>query len=207
MREGKSNAKPHRFASFLVTGKIAAMPLFFAQGSFAGMTTAQITADNLITQDLKIIEMPQSPVVELLALDNSYPNAQVVLPGNGCSYSSPTTMNLVLTGLKNGESTYVCMSQTKENSSFMSVYPAFRIGSDFKIVSSFQVSTTKDSSNTVSLNIDLNAFGNQYLLVNGSIFYLQVVTVDSNNQLRFSELDQVNVTQTDCNSYGGGTGY
>lgn len=210
-----------RFASFLLTGKAATLPLLPAT-SFAGSVS-----DSIFGSTLHVLEHSTDGRVELLsefgaAGDDSYMSgygttaAQVSFPmaGTGCTYAAPTTMNIVVTGLAPGEQVFVLASRMKDYPDFAAAYPGLRAGSDFVIVSSFVYSAdgADNAVGIVSIPVILaDLFAPSDGLTAGETIYLQAGSATYANgswgTFRFSELDEVTAVAEDCSYSGGGTSY
>jgi len=213
----KENRMKKRFASFLLTGKAATLPLLPAT-SFAGSVS-----DSIFGSTLHVLEHSTDGSVSLLSefeeagVDgSSYGTtaAQVNFPmiGTGCTYADPTTMNIVVTGLAQGEQVFVLASRMKDYPDFALAYPGLRIGSDFTVVSSFIYSSTGADSavGIVSIPVNLADLG----LAEGETIYLQAGSatftdgiVRDYGTFRFSELDEVTGVAEDCSYSGGGSSY
>jgi len=209
-----------RFASFLLTGKAATLPLLPAT-SFAGSVS-----DAIFGSTLHVLEHSTDGSVSLLSefgeagddSSSSYGTtaAQVNFPmiGTGCSYDDPTTMNIVVTGLTPGEQVFVLASRQKDYPDFAAAYPGLRAGSDFVIVSSFVYSAdgADNAVGIVSIPVILaDLFAPSDGLTAGDTIYLQAGSATYTNgswgTFRFSELDEVTAVAEDCSYSGGGSSY
>ena len=214
-----------RFASFLLTGKAAALP-FAVGNSFADVTP---TYTELLSSSLSIIETPATGI-RLLTTTTSATSSSYGGTGYGgdamiCNSTSaaPTTMNVVLTGLKNGDMVYLAASTAKDYANHLSLNPKLRIGNDnLVIISSFVVNhspATQEASNianaTAAISVPLNLstlwLHSGYSIAEGSKFYLQAMafagggTTSNWQTAKYSELDEITVTAQGCSSYGGST--
>ncbi|MFH1021004.1 MAG: hypothetical protein V1782_10420 [Pseudomonadota bacterium] len=198
-----------RFASLLLSGKAATLPLLPAS-SFAGTVS-----DTIFSSQLHVLEHTADGSVSLLSefgeagRDGSYGTtaANVIFPGTGCTGASPTTMNVVVTGLSSQDYVYVLVSRTKDDPFFAQLDPDLRVGSDYQIVTSFGYYSVgaDNSTGIVSVPVDLAGIN----LTAGDTIYLQAAAASVDPQtgsygaFRFSELDEVIGVAQSCSSYSG----
>lgn len=215
-----------RFASFLA----AALP-FAVSNSLADVTP---TYTELLSSSLSIIETPATGI-RLLTTTISAAGSSIY---GGTSYAdtsdamvcnsttaAPTTMNVVLTGLKNGDMVYLAASTAKDYPNYLSLNSKLRIGNDnLVIISSFVVNLNpaiQEASNianaTAAISVPLNLstlwLRGGYSIAEGSKFYLQAMafagggTTSNWQTAKYSELDEITVTAQGCSSYGGTTAH
>lgn len=214
-----------RFASFLLTGKVATFSPFMANSAFAQLTS--IPGSDLLSSDLHLIEEPGGAVT-LISTTTAAPDATGYTGGdaacitNSLTSASPTTMNLVVTGVRNGDIVFIIASRDKDYAPFQSIHPQARLGNTGRVVlAAVRVSLTSISNATaggqlassrsaISIPIDLTAPAVSALL-QGSSFYIQAAALPPNTAnfglARVSELDQITVSATGCGSTYGGTTY
>lgn len=232
-----------KFASFLLTGKAAALP--FSMGySQADMTPSYL---ELTSTNINIMEIPFPGMVRLLttttpaASSTEGGSTSAMLCGTGLTDptalpSSPTPtcatgvtcdtvptnpqlLNVVVTGLKNGDVVYLAASTAKDSSALLGLNPSMRIGMDNLVSTSGVVFNsapaqpgttinTQDGTGTMTVPIDLTTLQSKnYAFTENSKFYLQAVAIPpgaSWDGARYSELDEIVVSSQAC-SYGGGS--
>jgi hypothetical protein len=202
--------KKKRFASYLLSGKVSTLPMM-VNTSFADVTP---TYTEVLSSNVSLIEMPVTGVrLNTTATSSTY-GADAAI----CSTTTPTTMNVVVTGAKPGNLVYLVASSNKNDGSFSSVSSKILVGSqNFTVISAFQLSdavasqTASTFANAVapiSIPINIASLQSTTSLVATGTFYLQSVVFskfDSTmwSTARFSELDTVVVSTAGCAStYG-----
>ncbi len=207
--------KNKRFASYLLSGKVAAMP-FFSNNSFADATPSY---QELLSENLSIIETPAEGVrlITTTTTPSSYGGADAAL----CSTELPSTMNVVVTGVKPGDTVYLVASTNKDEGEFDFLSNQIRVGlENFTMVSSFtsdgkvyeeEAGDFEQSIRPISIPVDVTKLEENGLLESDK-FYLQAVIYPSSgselllDQGRFSELDEIQVSTEGCPStYGDST--
>jgi hypothetical protein len=176
-----------KFASYLATGKAATLP-FFAGNSLA--------------------DMHEMSMAELVSTD------EVHIVGK-CSDSDSSVMNVVITGLKNGDQVF--LGSSDDTAQLDPNYPDMQIGeSNLRFLTNFVVSgfdlgdivqnypygedNFEEAIYTVSVPIALDD-----LLTQQAGFYMQALVYrEGQQEPLFSELDQVEGIC--CTSYDGGDG-
>ena len=230
--------KRNRFASYLLTGKAATLPFMF-NSSFADVVPSYT---DILSNRATLIEVPATGV-RLYSIfkdnnnnnNNSSSSSSNLFGGSSyggtdadavlCSTNLPTSMNIVITGAKPGDTVYLVASSNKEDGSFDSLNTKIRVGSkNFSVVTAFTLAKStvldenggsyKNSTSPISIPIALsnNAF------VKGGTFYFQAVifpNLQSSNlwkEALYTELDQISVSTAGCPStsgstYGSGSAY
>lgn len=200
----------NRFASFLLTGKAAALPLLPAS-ALAGTVSDSIFGST----DVHVLEYASDGTVSLLSefgeaagATSAYGTtaANVIFPGSGCTGASPSTMNVVVTGLSSRDFVYVLVSRAKDDAGLLGIYSDLRIGADFQIVSGFQYSSAgaETAVGIVSVPVNLDTIN----LSAGDTIYLQAAVASFNpitggyGEWRFSELDAVTGVTENCGYSG-----
>ena len=216
--------KKKRFASFLLTGKVAAFPLMM-KTSFADVVPLYT---EILSTSLSVIEIPTTGIrlntTTLSASTSTYGASSAYSDAAICSTSVPATMNVVITGGKPGDTIYLVASSNKDDGSFSALSSKVRVGmQDFIIVSSFTLGNSPIQENggnfsksisPISIPVDLSKL-QQNNLFNSGTFYFQAVIFSTLNpstmwaSVRVSELDQIAVSSAGCpstsSSYGGST--
>jgi hypothetical protein len=179
--------------------------------SFADVTP---TYTEVLSSNVSLIEMPVTGVrLNTTATSSTY-GADAAI----CSTTTPTTMNVVVTGAKPGNLVYLVASSNKDDGSLTSLSSKIRVGSqNLTVISAFQLSdavasqTASTFANAVapiSIPINIASLQSTTSLVATGTFYLQSVVFskfDSTmwSTARFSELDTVVVSTAGCAStYG-----
>lgn len=224
--------KKNRFASYLLTGKAATLPFMF-NTSFADVVPSYT---DILSNRATLIEVPATGVrLYSIFKDNNNNNSSNLFGGTSyggadadaalCSTKLPSSMNIVITGAKPGDTVYLVASSNKEDGSFDSLSTKIRLGSkNFSVVTSFTLARStvlqenggsyKNSTSPISIPVALsnNAF------VQGGTFYFQAVifpNLNSSNlwqEALYTELDQITVSTAGCPStsgstYGSGSAY
>ncbi|MFZ5775999.1 MAG: hypothetical protein ACOY3Z_11005 [Thermodesulfobacteriota bacterium] len=202
-----------RFASFLLTGKAATLPLL-PTSALAGTVSDSIFGSS----DVHVLEYASDGTVQLLSEFGGAASAtdpygttaaNVLFPAAGCAGTTPTTMNVVVTGLSSRSYVYILASSQKDNTAFLQMYSDLRIGSDFQILSAFEYSGADNGVGVVSVPVNLASIG----FGAGETIYLQAAVATINPILggwgdwRFSELDAVTGVSQSCSYTDGGTSY
>jgi len=216
--------KKKRFASYLLTGKVATSPVLI-NNSFADVVPSY---QDLLSSQASLIELPQNNV-RLYSLDSGNNNYGAFSPYGGtaaaiCNTDVPTTINIVITGTHPGDTVYLAASSNKDDGAFQHLRPEIRVGSaDFTIISSFQLDHSPleeeggdftHSTAPISLPVNIDQLAQANLLHNGRM-YIQAVIFSTNdasmwNSARVSELDTIEVSAAGCpasSSYNGGSTY
>ena len=205
--------KKNRFASYLLTGKAATLPFMF-NSSFADVVPSYT---DILSTSTSLIEVPATGVRLYTVASNtggsSYGGTDAAL----CSTKLPSSMNIVITGAKPGDTVYLVASSNKDDGSFNSLSTKIRLGSqNFSVVTSFTLAknTLQESggsfaNSTSPISIPVALSNNAF--VQGGTFYFQAVifpTLDASTvwqNARFSELDQITVSSAGCPSTSGST--
>jgi len=220
--------KRNRFASYLLTGKAATLPFMF-NSSFADVVP---TYTDLLSNRATLIEVPATGV-RLFSIfkDNSTSSTSSsssnIFDGSSyggtdadaalCSTNLPSSMNIVITGAKPGDTVYLVASSNKDDGSFASLSTKIRLGSqNFSVVTSFTLAKSIISENggsyansTSPISIPIALSNNAF--VKGGTFYFQAVifpNLNSSNiweKALYSELDQITVSNAGCPSTSGST--
>lgn len=206
-----------RFASFLLTGKAATMPIFM------GSSQADVTPSyyEITSTNVNIMEMPETGAVRLLTTTapaaSSYGSIGSSALLCNTAPSSPSTLNVVVTGLKHGDTVYLAASTSKDSPGLLALNPNMRIGMDNLVSTSGAVFNsapaqlgftinTQNGTGTMMVPIDLATLqARSYAFTEGGKFYLQAVAVPAGGSwdvARCSELDEVVVSSAACSSYG-----
>jgi len=209
--------KKNRFASFLLTGKAATLPFMF-NSSFADVVPSYT---DILSTTPSLIELPATGVrLYTTTVASNLGGSPYGGTANGtdaalCSTSLPTTMNIVITGTKPGDTVYLVASSNKDDGAYSTLNAKVRVGSqNFSIVTSFaltksalQESGGSYSNSTSPISIPIAITNNAF--IKGGIFYFQAVifsTLDPSTMwttARVSELDQISVSSSGCPStYG-----
>lgn len=205
--------KRNRFASYLLTGKAATLPFMF-NSSFADVVPSYT---DILSKSATLIEVPATGVRLYTVASNpsgsSYGGTDAAL----CSTNLPSSMNIVITGAKPGDTVYLVASSNKDDGSFNSLSTKIRLGSqNFSVVTSFTLAKSIISENggsyanaTSPVSIPVALSNNAF--VKGGTFYFQaVIFPDLNSQniwekALYSELDQITVSTAGCPSTSGST--
>ncbi len=218
--------KKKRFASHLLTGKVAASPFMISSGFAAD---AVPTYQDILNEDLSVIELPKDGVrlFAIGAVNDSYGGNSGVSAAI-CDNNQPESMNIVITGAKSGDRVFLVASSSKDDGFFQHLNEQIRVGSEnFTVISSFLMDHIELDEDTpgdataalspVSVPVNLAKLSENDLLNNGR-FYVQAVifsSLDAENIwefARYSELDTIEVSSAGCggsyddnNGYGGST--
>jgi len=201
-----------KFASFLITGKAATLP-FFMNNSLADTNVSDMLFDS---------GQPQLMERSGQGIAVTGDTVKIVFPGPGCSFSQPADiMNVVVTGVRNGDSVYIASADNKDDPNFLAVNAGFRIGQqNLRILTSFYVDREElwplsgfdygggdldNAVSAISVPVDLN----QISTTARGVFYMQALIVRSNPiapelpaTMVFSELDEIKQVTATCDSYG-----
>ncbi len=199
-----------KFASFLITGKAATLP-FFMNNSVADTNLADMLFDS---------SQPQLMERAGQGIAVTGDTVQIVSPGPGCSFPQPTDiMNVVVTGVRNGDFVFIASADNKDDPNFIAVNPAFRIGQqNLRILTSFYVDRLElsplsgfehgggdlgNAVSAISVPVDLNQISST------GLFYMQALILRPNPltaelpaTMVFSELDEIKQVTATCDSYG-----
>lgn len=204
-----------RFASHLLTGKIAAMP-FMVNNSFAAVPTYT----EILSETVSVIETPATGVKLMTTTKSASSGGDAIVCSSPTTF--PKTINVVITGAHPGNIVYLAASTNKDDASFLSIHPNLRVGSEnFSIISSFVLGNSpiqedagnfSQSTSPISIPVDVVKLVQKNLLnTNTSKFYLQAVIFSTTDAAtmwstaRLSELDEIVASTQACSSssYGG----
>jgi hypothetical protein len=206
-----------RFASFLLAGKVAALPLFVKESAAS-------------IQDIFLKNSPptrhtgssnvESPRITTRIADESLQS--IVLRKNCCESHGPKAMNLVITGLHNRDEVLVLLSSEKETASLLRYDMSFLTDvPDMSILNRFSAVDTPvglrqgvPCSAPVSLSLDVNSISE--LARQAERPYLHIIVAPNSQwdrrQIRYSDvyelrsndkfmlLSQKDITE-DCTPY------
>ncbi len=212
--------KKKRFASYMLTGKVAALP--FINSSFADVVPSYT---EVLSKNVSVIEMPATGVrLMSTTAASTYGGSDASI----CSTTLPSTINIVVTGANPGNTVYLAASSNKDDGAFQSLNSKVRLGADnFTVISSFTLGNSpiqeeagsfSQSTSPVSIPVDIAKLQQKNLFTHGK-FYIQAVIFPSTDpeilwsKARISELDEIIVSGTVCSStstygnstYGGST--
>ncbi len=218
--------KKKRFASYLLAGKAATLP-FAINSSHADVYPSYT---DILTSKVSLIEQPASGVklmtISTSASSNSY-SSTAYSGGNDaavCNNPMPSVMNVVVTGVKQGDTIYLVAATDKDSAAYLAIDKRLRVGTTNQvIISAFRANGTpligddgsamNNSTTAISIPVDLNKLKNAGVLNNGR-FYLQAAlfpTLSGANvwaQARLSELDEISVGSAGCSTtYGTSSPY
>ncbi len=205
--------KKIRFASLLLTGKVATLPILIGQAK------AQVVplATELLSSDLRVIEMPASngnggPGIRLqsIAADSNYTpsNYAAFLCNNGL----PTTTTVVVTGLSTGDTVVLAAARNKNDPFHTALDPRLTVGTQGLTV----LGTTSIGGGLAGLpgvltpakgiaSFTITSATLTALAANNR-FYLQAAVIPAGAPSvaawRFSELDEIIVGNCNTNAYG-----
>lgn len=218
--------KKKRFASYMLTGKVATLP-FMVNSSFADVVP---TYTEILSENVSVIEAPATGVrlmtTTVSAGASAYGGTGSSAYGGTdaaiCSTSMPTTMNVVVTGAHPGNTVFLVASSDKDDAFMQTFNPNIRVGTtNMTVVSSFSLGDNpiteeagafSQSTSPISIPVDLSKLQLKNLFSNGK-FYLQAVVFSTMNQAtmwqtaRVSELDEIVVSTAGCPSTYGGSNY
>lgn len=212
--------KRKHFSSFLLMGKVATLPLLIQSARADVVGSTQVDAvpayTDIITSKVSVIAVPDSQVhLKNLTSDastaygaNSYASA-LLCPST--ANALPSTMSVVVTGVKAGDTVYLFGALDKNDPVNLAYNPKITIGnSKLSMLGQAVVSGTSGVTSAVTIPIDLNSAGNKPL-VNAGRFYIQAATINNASpapsQWGVSELDMIGVGQQQLNAYGQVTAY
>lgn len=213
--------KKKRFASYMLTGKVAAIP-FMNTNSFADVVPSYT---EILSKNVSVIEIPATGI-RLMATTtaSTYGGTNASI----CSTTLPSTINVVVTGAHPGNTVYLAASSNKDDGAFQGLNSKIRVGSEnFTVISSFtlannpiqeEAGTFSQSTSPISIPVDIAKLQQKNLFANNK-FYIQAVIFPSMEaeslwaNARVSELDEIAVNTTGCSStsaygdstYGGST--
>jgi hypothetical protein len=211
--------KKKRFASYLLAGKAATLP--FAINSSHADVYPYYT--DILTSKVSLIEQPTTGVklMTIASSASSYsPYSSTAYSGGNdaavCNNPMPSVMNVVITGVKQGDTIYLVAATDKDSPTYLAIDNRLRVGTTNQvIISAFRANGTpligddgsamNNSTTAISIPVDLNKLKNAGVLNNGR-FYLQAAlfpTLSGANvwaQARLSELDEVSVGSAGCSS-------
>lgn len=202
-----------RFASFLLTGKTAALP-FMSSTSLAQIT--DIPGADLLSHDVHLIQQPADGI-RLLATTLEAPAPDGYGGGSAaelCLGSSPTVMRVVVTGVRAGETVFLVSSKDKDSALYRQFHPQLRIGAtDILVLTHFTVGVSlvqpeqgggaAEAQSAISIPVNLAALSERGYLTQPK-FYLQAGAYQLGGDFmaaRLSELDEVVITAQACGPY------
>lgn len=200
--------KKKRFASYMLTGKVAAIP-FINNNSFADVTPSYT---EVLSKNVSVIEMPATGIrLMTTTTASTYGGTDASI----CSTTLPSTINIVVTGAHPGNTVYLAASSNKDDGAFHSLNSKIRVGSEnFTVISSFSLANNpiqeeagsfSQSISPISIPVDIAKLQQKNLFANGK-FYIQAVIFASMDpetlwsNARISELDEIAVSTAGCSS-------
>ena len=205
--------KNNRFASLLLTGKVASLPLMISQAR-ADVTPTYL---DMIGTALRVIEIPSGSAIRLqsIAGDASASPASNYV---GSSYAAafctnaglPTTATFVVTGVNQGETIVLAAASNRNDPVNLGINSRLTLGSQGLILlgtASIANSLTPLTAvkGSVSFNVPM---ANLTSLGASGKFYVQAVIIGSGGALgtpagwTFSELDEISVGTCASSTYG-----
>ena len=161
-----------RFASFVLSGKLAASTFAFnaanlpsiAEASEASFQSVSPTTSEVLSTSLHIIELANGSAFEVLDIlgSNSGPygpevtDAAVInIPGKDCTYTAANKINLVITGLKTGDRAFLAMSYSAGDQSMLdTTHDKISLGGQgLRVLAQFKVEGTSYGSLSDPLNL------------------------------------------------------
>lgn len=201
-----------RFASFLLTGKAAALPILFQEATAAQLFPSYT---DLTTDKLTLVNLPIAGKFQVES-GGTYGTPTL------CSGATLDTFSTVVTGLKPGDTVFVIASSSKNSASLQSFNKDITVGDqNVLIVSQFtydpavQLADASDmtkATGTVTIPVKISSFAAKgYTLTSGGKIYLQAVVLGKGvaptaySQYRLSSLNEITVAQ--CSTSYGSTPY
>lgn len=216
--------KNKRFASYLLTGKAATLPLLFQQALAADPpkgtgVTVQPNADNILGEAFNIVQRPSPGAFELV----NGPYGPV--PTLCTNTSVPGFISTVLTGLRPGDTAFVVTStkadvDTSPDLRLSTFNPSIEIGTENVLVVAavnFNPTPIKDDGSdltklsgtiTLPISIDKMKAKGYNVFQSGGRFYMQAIVLpagaDPNDlsKYRYSKMNRFDVGKC-ATSYGG----
>lgn len=204
--------KNNRFASLLLTGKVASLPLMISQAK-ADVTP---TFTDMIGTALRIIEVPSGSAIRLqsIAGDASASPASSYV---GSSYAAafctnaglPTTATFVVTGVSQGETVVLAAASNRNDPVNFALDSRITLGSQGMILlGSADIGNSLTPLTSVKGSVSFNVpMANLQSLGASGKFYVQAAIIPSGTlqtpaSWRISELDEISVGTCASSTYG-----
>jgi len=202
-----------RFASLLLTGKVASLPLLISQAR-ADVTP---TYSDMIGADLRVIEIPSGSAIRLQSIAGDA-SASPVSSYVGSSYAAafcttaslPTTATFVVTGVNQGETVVLAAASNRNDPVNLGINNRLTLGSQGLILlGSANIGNTMTPLTPVKGSVSFNVpMSNLLSLGTSGKFYVQAVIIPSGGDIdtpagwNFSELDEISVGACASSTYG-----
>ncbi len=230
-----------KFASFLLAGKLGLAPFIvkakalskdvesvpITQEKLNAFTSISSLSPEVFTErELHIVEYPDQGITlenlyqETFQSPYSNASAYVEIPGEGCSFSAPSEMKLIITGLKPNEEVFVVAGpeENRDQDLISQTYGKLKVGlSGMKILGVFTLSGRVNLQTLPGISSPVEASGvvipivikvNFNSLNSGDRIYIQAIAFPKGDysweKARASELDLIEVRERSCSPYGGG---
>lgn len=207
--------KRNRFASLLLTGKVATLPLLISQAR-ADVTPSY--QDVVVPFDatgqtnvLQVIELPfGSAAVKLqsIATDSNYAGGSSYAAFLCNNLTPPSTMNIAVAGVQPGDTVYLVAASNKNDPANLALDSRLTIGAQGLTILGSATMAPQSAGDLSSVRMtamfatDTSKITN---LAHGGAVYLQAVTIPPGASVanwRVSELDEIGVGTCTTTSYG-----
>ena len=200
--------KKNRFARLLLTGKAATLPLLIGQAR-ADVTP---TSSDMISPDLRVIEMPVSSAIRLQSIDADASSYAAAAYAGSAAYfcvnaGLPSFATVVVTGVTPGE-VILAAASNKDDPFHLQIDKRLTLGTKGLSIlgsasvgfGSFNSLVPVGSFRRGSVSFNLNTATLTALAVGGK-FYIQAVIIPSGattvSNWQISELDEIRVGTCD----------
>ena len=219
--------KKNRFASLLLTGKVATMPLLINQAR-ADVTPTYLDVIEPVAFDkpLRLIELPLNQAaikLQSISTDSNYAGGNYA---GGSSYAAflcnnlggaTAQFNFAVVGVQEGETVYLAAARNKNDPLHLGVDKRITIGTQgLTILASTQIAAATGTGvrplRSMTVNFTIGHDQNpsvQDVVSGGQVVYVMAVSVPPANSggaspvnWRFSELDEIRVGNCTTTSYG-----
>jgi len=204
--------KNNRFASLLLTGKVASLPLMISQAR-ADVTP---TYADMIGTSLRVIEIPSGTAIRLqsIAADSSASPASNYVGSNYaaafCTNAGlPTTATFVVTGVSQGETVVLAAASNRNDPVNLAINSKLTLGSQgMVLLGSADIGNSLTPLTSVKGSVSFNVpMANLQLLGASGKFYVQAAIIPAGAtqtpaSWKFSELDEISVGTCASSTYG-----
>ena len=230
-----------KFASFLLAGKLGLAPFIVkAEALSKDVKSVPITQEKLnafasiyslspdvfTEKKLHVVEYPDQGITlenldkEIFQSPYSDVSAYVEIPGEGCTFSAPSEMKLIITGLKPNEEVFIVAGpeENKDQDLISQTHGKLKVGlNGMKVLGVFTLSGKINLQTLPGISSPLEASEvvipivikvNFNSLNSGDRIYIQAIAFPKGDysweKARASELDLIEVRERNCSPYGGG---
>jgi hypothetical protein len=215
---GGRTMKKNRFASLLLTGKVATLPLLISQARADVTPTYQnvIASPDQGLNILRLVELPFANTAlktQSIDTDSNYAGGSAYAAFLCNNLSPSNAFNFAVVGVHEGETAYLVAASNKNDSANLALDSRLTIGSQGLKILAYTTMAPAPLGvirpiTTMTVNFSINTPDLTGVAQNGRV-YVQAVTIPAANSgganpvnWRYSELDEIRVGTCSTTAYG-----